>query len=156
VFAGIMSKDGTLIEANKLSLEACGYRAEEVLGRPFWETAWWRQFPESREKIRAATTNAAQGVPYRETLHYSWEDGSERLVDFALYPIVDHSGQVLYLHPTGVDITDMKRVEDRYRHLAETLEAEVRSRTIQLENRNVEVLRQSDLLRKFSQRLMQT
>jgi len=35
VFAGIMTVDGTLIEANKLCLEACGYRAEEVLGGSF-------------------------------------------------------------------------------------------------------------------------
>jgi PAS domain S-box-containing protein len=154
-FAGIMTNDGALVEANRLSLDACGYRAEEVLGRPFWQTGWWRNFPESQEKIRAATPLAAQGIPYREILRYSWADGTERLLDFALYPILNERGQVLCLHPTGVDITEIKRVEGNYRRLAETLEAEVRARTLELENRNVEVLRQSDLLRVFSQRLLQ-
>ena len=154
-FAGIMTKDGRLIDANKLCLEACGYRAEEVLGRLFWETAWWRKFPESQTKIRTATPRVAEGVPYREILNYSLADGTERLVDFALYPIVDEQGLVLFLHPTGVDITDLKRAEENYRKLAETLEAEVRARTVELENRNVEVLRQSELLREFSQRLLQ-
>ena len=37
VFAGIMALDGTIIDANQLCLEACGYRAEDVLGRLFWE-----------------------------------------------------------------------------------------------------------------------
>ena len=155
VFAGIMSKDGILIEANRLCLEACGYSAEEVLGKPFWRTRWWRDFKESQSKIREATLRAAQGIPYRETLNYSWADGTERLVDFALYPIVDDDGEVLYLHPTGVDITDLKCAEENYRNLAETLEAEVHSRTAELENRKLEVTRQAELLREFSQRLLQ-
>jgi PAS domain S-box-containing protein len=154
-FAGIMSNDGILIEANRLCLDACGYRAEEVLGHPFWETGWWRNFPESRDKIRAATPLAAKGIPYREILHYSWADGTERLLDFALYPILDDRAQVLCLHPTGVDITEIKRVEENYRKLTGTLEAEVHARTLELENRNLDVLRQSDLLRIFSQRLLQ-
>jgi PAS domain S-box-containing protein len=155
VFAGIMTKDGVVMEVNRACLDVCGYRAEEVLGRLFWDTPWWRNFPESQQNIRAATPIAAHGVPYRETLHYSWADGTERLMEFALYPIVDEAGKILFLHPTGVDITDLKRAEENYRQLAETLETEVRARTLELENRNVEVLRQSDLLREFSQRLLQ-
>ena len=153
-FAGIMTSDGVVVDANKLSLEACGYRAEEVLGRKFWETGWWRNFPESREKIRAATPAAAQGIPYQETLHYSWADGTERLVDFALYPIVDDAGKILFLHPTGVDITDIKRAEENYRRLAETLEEEVRVRTSELEQRNTEVVRQSEEVRELAWRLL--
>jgi PAS domain S-box-containing protein len=156
VFAGIMTNDGIVIDANKMCLDACGYRADEILGKALWETAWWRNFKESRDKIRAATPLVAQGIPYREMLHYSWADGTERLVDFALYPIVDEQNHVLYLHPTGVDITDLKRAEENYRKLAESLDAEVRVRTSELESRNAEVLRQSDLLREFSQRLLQT
>ena len=155
-FAGIMDKDGIFLQTNKLFLEACGYRAEEVLGRPFWDTPWWSNFPESQSKIRSATPLAAQGIPFRETLKYSLADGTERLVDFALFPILDNEGRVLFLHPTGVDITDIKRAEENSRKLAETLEAEVRARTIEPENRNAEVLKQSELLREFSQRLLRT
>jgi len=156
VFAGIMTNDGVMIDANKLCLEACGFLAKDVLGRLFWECGWWRDFPKSQEKIRAATPLAAQGIPYREVLHYSWADGTERLVEFALYPIVDHEGKVIFLHPTGVDITELKHAEERYRTLAESLNAEVRARTSELEQRNTEVVLQSDLLRDLSSRLLQT
>lgn len=156
VFAGIMTAEGILIDANRLSLDACGYRPDEVLGRPFWQTSWWRNFPESQDKIRAAIPLAAQGVPFREMLHYSWADGSERLVDFALFPIVDEAGQILFLHPTGVDITDLKRAEENYRKLVETLDAEVRARTRELEDRNADVLRQSQQVRDLSLLLLQT
>jgi PAS domain S-box-containing protein len=154
VFAGIMTKDGVLVEANKLSLEACGYRAEDVLGRPFDQTPWWRNFPESQEKIRSAMGPCARGIPYRETLFYSLADGAQRLVNFALHPIVDDRGEVLYLHPTGVDITDVKLVEEKYRKLSETLDAEVRARTRELEQRNADVLKQSEQLRELSRRLL--
>jgi PAS domain S-box-containing protein len=149
VFAGIMTNDGVVIDANRMCLDACGYRAEDVLGKPLWETGWWRSSEESRERIRAATPLVAQGVPYRETLEYSWADGTVRLVDFALYPIMDDQNRVIFLHPTGVDITDLKCAEENYRKLAESLDVEVRART-------EEVIRQSELLREFSQRLLQT
>ena len=121
VFAGIMTKDGTMIDANKLCLEACGYTSDQVLGKMFWETAWWRNFKESQDKIRAATPLAAEGTPFREMLHYSWADGTDRIVDFALYPIFDQDGKVIFLHPTGVDITELKNAEEKFagspRHL---------------------------------------
>jgi PAS domain S-box-containing protein len=156
VFAAITNKDGILMEANRLCLDACGFRAEDVLGKPFSEAGWWRNFEESREKIRAATPLAAQGIPYREMLHYSWADGTERLVDFALYPILDDKGEVLYLHPTGVDVTDIKRAEENYRELAKRLDAEVQARTKELDDRNADVLRQSEQVRRLSLRLMIT
>jgi len=148
VFAGIMSLDGVIMEANRMCLDACGYRSEDVIGKHFWDCGWWQKFPEAQEKIRAATPLAAQGIPYRETLPYSWADGSVRLVDFALYPIRDHESKILFLHPTGVDITDIKQAEEKYRDLAESLDAEVRVRTS-------EVVQQSEQLRDLSSRLLQ-
>jgi PAS domain S-box-containing protein len=110
-FAGIMTVDGFLIDANHLSLEACGYHAEEVLDRLFWETAWWRGNTEVQAKIREATLRAADGIPYREELPYVWADGSARVVDFTLHPIRNENGKVIYLHPSGTDITDRKIAE---------------------------------------------
>jgi PAS domain S-box-containing protein len=148
VFAGIVGLDGTVIDANQLCLEACGYRAKEVIGRLFWQTPWWRRSEEVQNKIRVATLQAAQGTHYRETLTYHWADDTERLVDFAVHPIRDDQGQILFVHPTGVDITDLKRAEEKYRDLAETLDAEVRVRT-------TEVVQQSEQLRDLSSRLLQ-
>jgi PAS domain S-box-containing protein len=153
-FAAIITKDGVLVEANKLSLEVCGYRPEQVLGKLFWETPWWRNFSESREKIRAAVPVVAQGIPYRETLLYSFADGSERLVQFALHPIIDENGDVIFLHPTGIDITEQKRTEDKYRRLAETLDVEVQTRTKELEKKNADMMRQAEQVRDLSLRLL--
>ncbi len=155
VFAGIVSLDGKVLDANQLCLQACGYHPEDVLGKYFWETPWWRKSEKTQAKIHTSTLQAAQGAPYRETLTYHWADGTERLVDFACHPIVDGEGKILFLHPTGVDITDLKHAEDNFRTLAETLDAEVRARTQELEYRNLQVVEQSEQLRDLSMRLLQ-
>ena len=147
VFAGIMSADGIILDANKLCLEMCGYRAEEVIGRAFWDCGWWHGLPEVQAKIRAGTTQAAGGNAYRELLPYRWADETERLVDFALHPIRDAHGQIIFLHPTGVDVTDLKNAEENYRTLAESLEEQVRVRTKELNIAN-------ESLRDLSARLL--
>lgn len=148
-FAGVLTLDGTLIEANRLSLQMCGYRAEEELGKPFWETGWFHGSKELQQEVRNAVLRAAQGQPSRQIVKYRWADESEHIADFSIHPIRDAGGKVIFLHPSALDITALKRTEELYRTLAETLEAEVRKRTEQLE-------RQSETLRLLSRRLMET
>ena len=113
VFAGIMSTDGTAIEANRLSLETCRYTLEQVAGPEFWNTPRWAGNAEVQEKIRAATRQAAGGDPYTAELPYVWADGSKHIVQFALHPVRDDQGRVILLHPTGIDVTERKKSELR-------------------------------------------
>lgn len=136
IFAGIMSLDGTVIDANRLCLEGCGYRAEEVLGLPFWDTPWWRVNPDVQAKIRAATAQAAQGEPYLAEFPYHLADGTERTVDFALHPIRDAHGKIIFLHPTGTDITQRKQAEEELRNVRAELEKRVEERTAELNQAN--------------------
>ena len=122
IFAGIMDLRGYLQEANELSLTWCGYTKEQVLNRPFWETPWWRGSEEVRARIRSATAEAAAGRVFREELPYWVADGTERMVDFAMHPIRDRAGNVAFLHPTGIDITDRKRIEAELRDTAAAIE----------------------------------
>jgi PAS domain S-box-containing protein len=115
IFGGIIDLRGRLREANNLSLEWCGYTKEQVLDRPFWDTPWWRGSEEIKARIRFATEQAASGHVFREELRYWLADGTERIVDFAMHPIRDRSGAVAFLHPTGIDITERKRIEAELR-----------------------------------------
>lgn len=122
IFAGITDLQGYIREVNNLAVDACGYTREQVLNRLFWEAPWWRGSEEMKARIRFATAQAAAGSVFREELRYWTADGSERVVDFAMHPIRDRFGAVMFLHPTGIDITDRKRVEAALR------ESEQRSR----------------------------
>jgi PAS domain S-box-containing protein len=113
VFAGIMSLDGTVLEANRIFLEACGYGAEEVMGKKFWDCAWWRGSKEIQNDIRNAMPQVAAGIPYLKTSSYWVADGSQRMVDLALHPIRNDAGEVIFIYPTGMDVTERYLAEAR-------------------------------------------
>ncbi len=111
IFAGILDLQGVMLEVNSLAVDACGYTKEQVLNRPFWDTLWWRGSEEVNARIRFAADQAASGAVFREQLRYWVADGSERCIDFAMHPIRDRDGAVMFLYPMGVDITERKQVE---------------------------------------------
>jgi PAS domain S-box-containing protein len=148
IFSGVLSVDGIVLDANRICLEACGYTAKEVLGLKFWDTPWWRGSAEVKAKIRAATIGAARGDAYREELPYWCADGSERVVDFAIHSVRDEQGTIIFLHPTGMDITERKQTEQELRNARAELEERVRERTEELN-------RATQSLRNLSARLLQ-
>ncbi|MFO1092743.1 MAG: PAS domain S-box protein [Planctomycetaceae bacterium] len=111
VFAGLMDIDGTLIEANRLSIEGCGFQRGEVLGRQFAEGPWWSPSPGLSERVRDACRVAANGETFRGELPYYFADGSQRVAEVIIAPVKDETGKVLYLAPIGTDVTERKRVE---------------------------------------------
>jgi PAS domain S-box-containing protein len=121
IFAGIMDLEGNLREVNALAVDWCGYTREQVLDRPFWDTPWWRGSDEMKARIRFATDQAASGHVFREELKYWVADGGERIVDFAMHPIRNNSGAVIFLYPTGIDITERKLAERAQEQTAEAL-----------------------------------
>ncbi len=123
IFAGIMDLDGTLREANDLSVEGCGYTRGEVLDRALWETPWWRGSEAAKARIREAAREAAAGSVFREELPYWLADGTERIVDFAMYPIRDRAGSVIHIHPTGTDITEHRKSDQALRDGEASLQA---------------------------------
>jgi len=69
-------------------------------------------------------------------------------------PLLDQDGEITEWFGAATDVTARKVAEESYRTLAETLDAEVRARTRELQERNNEILRQSEQVRELSWRLL--
>jgi PAS domain S-box-containing protein len=126
LFAGIMALDGSIIEANRLSLEACGYTREQVVGKRFWDCPWWCQSEALMQQIKLAVAQTTAGQIFEAEMPYFVADGSQRMVHLIVLPIKDEMGRVAFLAPTGSDITDLKRAESQRDDL---LQAERAART---------------------------
>jgi PAS domain S-box-containing protein len=110
-FIGLMDLDGTLLEANRTARNFLGLEEEDVLGRPFWETAWWTHSPELQEKVRDAVARAGKGEFVRFEAYHPDPNGEIHTLDFSLRPVRDAAGDVVLLIPEGRDISERKRIE---------------------------------------------
>jgi PAS domain S-box-containing protein len=128
MFAGLLTPEGILVEANRSPLEAAGIEAQDVLGQPFADTPWWRGSQPVRDQMRAAILRAAQGEASRFEVKTHGRNGEAINLDFSLQPLRDETGQVIYLVPSAVVITERKRAEralqeseSEFRALAESM-----------------------------------
>lgn len=112
-FIGLMTPDGTLIEANRTALRFSGIELSDVLNKPFWQTPWWTHSPELQEKLRQAIKKVAQGEFFRFEVTHLDKDGVLHYVDFSLKPVKDKSGKVVYMIPEGRDITEYKKAQEK-------------------------------------------
>jgi PAS domain S-box-containing protein len=115
-YMGLLSPDGTLLDANRASLEfagnAFGSKREQVVGRPFWDTVWFIHTPGAPEKLRECIARARAGEFIRYEVPLMRPSGEEVIFDFSLHPIRNKQGDVVLIVPEGRIITDRKRAEE--------------------------------------------
>jgi PAS domain S-box-containing protein len=117
-FAVLMQSDGAVLEVNRAAIALAGFPAEDIVGRLFWECGWWNRSAEVADTVRSALALAAGGGMFREELRYFLADGSERVVDLSLAPVLDAASKVLFVAATGTDITDRKLAAEKLRQIS--------------------------------------
>ena len=110
-----MAPDGTLLDANRASLEFAGNTREEVVGRPFWEGPWFAATPGAPEMVREGVARAAAGEFVRFEATVRRPSGECPTIDVSFHPIRNQRGEVAFIVPEGRDITDLKRTEEDLR-----------------------------------------
>jgi PAS domain S-box-containing protein len=145
MFAGVCDLGGTLLSANVLAVEGCGYDRSEQLGRRFWDTGWWAGSVEVQDRIRAWVLEVAGGgKPVRAVTRFFLADGTERVADLTLQ-LVREGDEPQYLLATGMDISerlDADRVSAEAR--AAGAEASTLRRVAATRARDVEALRDTE------------
>jgi PAS domain S-box-containing protein len=114
-YIGLMEPDGTLLEANRASLEFAGSTREQVIGRPFWEGPWFARTPGAPEAVRRGVERAAAGDSVRFDATVQRPSGEWLDFDLSFHPIRDENGDVVLIVPEGRNITEEKRARDRLR-----------------------------------------
>jgi PAS domain S-box-containing protein len=117
---GLLEPDGTLVKANQTALDLGGLRKEDVIGRPFWDTYWWRYSTEVRNRLKAAVMEASQGTSVGYEENVLGTDNVIRTIEFTLNPVKNQQCEVVFIIFEGRDISDRKRAEEeRQRHRQE-------------------------------------
>ena len=112
-YIGLLTPDGTVLDANPASLEFIQDSRESVIGRKIWDAPWFTTTPGASEAVRAGVLTAAGGefVRYETTLRRP--SGGESTFDFSRHPVRNERGEVVLLVPEGRDITALKSLELR-------------------------------------------
>ena len=121
-YVGLLSPDGTLLEANRASLEFGISQHDDVIGLPFWQTEWFRYTPKAPERVRQAVIQVAAGEFIRYEAPIINQLGEMSTFDLSFYPIANDEGEVILILTEGRNITDRKQAE------AELRESEARFR----------------------------
>jgi PAS domain S-box-containing protein len=104
--------DGTLIQVNRAALAAAGVAAEDVVGRPLWETPWWSHDAQLRDRVKGAVVDAARGVPVRFEATHPRPDGAMSCADCSMSAVRDTRGDVVMLVSESRDVTERVRAHE--------------------------------------------
>ena len=107
-FFWLLTTEGTLVEANRISLAFAAVDREGVVWRPFWETPWWGSDASVREQLRQATDLAAEGEPIRYEVEIWGAEGQVLTLDFTLRPYREAGGEITLLIAEGRDLTESR------------------------------------------------
>ncbi|EGM78912.1 PAS domain S-box/PAS domain S-box [Rheinheimera sp. A13L] len=109
-FVGILSPDGTLLDANKPPLELAGISLEHVRRKKFWDCFWWQHDINSAKRIKKAVEDARAGIISRFDITAQMKN-EVVIIDFMLAPVYDDNEQLSFLVPSAIEITSRKRSE---------------------------------------------
>jgi len=113
--AGIVDRQGRLIEVNKAALRLAATSREQVIGQYFPDISWWSDH-QDRDKLIDCLALAYTGHPSSFEATHPTPDGGHINVTYSAMPISLEGG--IQVAVVGVDITRRKELEDQVRELA--------------------------------------
>ena len=109
----VVDGDGSIRLFNPACEQTSGWRAEEVLGRPFRDL--FRRADNAPVEFNASPAGA---VPVQQTGEWVARDGSVRSVIWSSTMLPRADGSVQYVVTAGMDVTELRRAEESLRYLS--------------------------------------
>jgi PAS domain S-box-containing protein len=110
-FIGLLSPDGTVLEANAAMLRLGGVPAQQVIGAPYWAAPWWPREEATQALLRDAIAEGAAGRFIRRETEMLDGQGHAVTVDFSVTPVRDEDGIVSLLVAEARDISALKSAQ---------------------------------------------
>ncbi|MBL4782519.1 MAG: AAA family ATPase [Porticoccaceae bacterium] len=131
-FAGLLRPDGGVLFMNKSSMGLGHYSTSDVVGKTFFDFSWWNYSTSVTQQMRSDLETAAQGRRVNRNYQLCLGEGQFIDVDFSLTPIFDSAGEVIFIVPSGIDISAQKRNEEELENLVAARTAELKDKQAQL------------------------
>jgi PAS domain S-box-containing protein/diguanylate cyclase (GGDEF)-like protein len=109
----VFDGDGNIRLFNPACEQSSGWRADEVLGRPFRDL--FRRADNAPVDFNASPAGA---VPVQQSGEWLARDGSVRSVIWSSTMLRRADGSVQYVVTTGMDVTELRRAEEKLRYLS--------------------------------------
>jgi len=111
-FVAVLALDGTVMLANRTALQAGRCDPSDVIGRPFWHTAWWPRAEPDR--LRARIAEAAGGTLVHREMEVQDADGHSLWIDLSFKPVLDSvNGQVRQIVAEWRDVTELRELAEK-------------------------------------------
>lgn len=113
---GLISRNGTMLEANRTTLEFAGLAVPAVVGQPFWKLLW-AATPELEARMHEAFMQAAKGQLTRIEIDGQGRHMQVCRFDITLKPVLDERGRVETVIFEGRDMSEQKLLETMHADL---------------------------------------
>ena len=113
-YQGLLDLQGNVVYANATALAGIRASAQDVTGKPFWDSPWFAATEGMREVVIDAFSAVMRGESVRTEMLLNLPTG-ERFFDFTMRPVFDQHGAVSGVLPEAMDITERRQAEEALR-----------------------------------------
>ncbi len=125
VLVAALDEEGRFVRFNRECERISGWKAEEVLGRPPWETVLPAEIAQAvrMEAFETAISAAESGQTSSYTNEWVSRSGERRLIEWTNRAVVNHGGRRRILITVGTDVTARRAAEQALVHSEARLRA---------------------------------
>lgn len=109
---GILDINGTVTFINNTPLKIKGLNSDDVIGKSFWDCAWFDFDLQAGRDIQVDCQLAAAGQQILRDIQVSNTQGQLIWVEFSIHPVFDETGLVTQLVAEGREISARKKAEE--------------------------------------------